>query len=107
MVLLGRKRYAKLDRYLHHFITRALNALLYARKKHTHNVFLFYRCKTVYHFFFCVLEEGKENERETHRFHGNRGRGKKERKGNARPWLLERFSSGRGEIRRRLQQVES
>ena len=41
MVLLGRKRYAKLDRYLHHFITRALNALLHARKKHTKIMFSF------------------------------------------------------------------
>ena len=39
-MVLGNKRYAKLDRYLHHFITRArFKRTLYARKKHKQIMF--------------------------------------------------------------------
>ena len=66
---------------MHHFTTRALHALYFthfARNTRINNVFLLCRRDTVHRSFFCVLDEGKENERETHRrFHGNRGRGKK------------------------------
>lgn len=85
MVLLGNKRYAKLDRYLHHFNTRARfkRTTLRTQETQANNVFLLLRCKTLHdRSFFCILEEGKENERETHRFHGNHRRGRKQRREN-------------------------
>ena len=41
MVFPGRKRYAKLDRYLHHFTTRALHALYFKRTRETHAYIMF------------------------------------------------------------------
>ena len=50
-----------MDRYLHHFITRALNALLYARKKHKQIMFSFSTAvKPSTALFFCILEEEKK-----------------------------------------------
>ena len=86
LVLLGRKRYAKLiDICI--TLLHALNALLYARKKHKQIMFSFSTAVKPSTALFSHPRRRKRNERETHRFMATVD-GEKRAQRKVRPWLL-------------------